>query len=60
MTLPKRLYFTLDKAAVELGCDIADIIHFAANGYVNLCIKVVTQDNTLQINLCRSGTLIWR
>lgn len=46
MTLPKRLYFTLDKAAVELGCDIADIIHFAANGYVNLCIKVVTQDNT--------------
>ena len=39
MTLPKRLYYTLDKAASELGCDISDIIHFVANGYANLCIK---------------------
>ncbi|VDR24275.1 Uncharacterised protein [Raoultella terrigena] len=45
MTLPKRLYFTLDKAASEVGCDIADIIHYAANGYVNVCIKCISQDN---------------
>ncbi|HGE8350846.1 TPA: hypothetical protein ACGD69_002202 [Serratia marcescens] len=40
MKLPDRLYYSLDKAAHELGCDFSDIIHYAANGYINLCLKV--------------------
>lgn len=40
MSLPKRLYYPLDKAAKELECDISDIIHFGANGYLSLCVKI--------------------
>ncbi|WP_151996149.1 hypothetical protein [Buttiauxella massiliensis] len=40
MKLPERLYYPLDKAAKKLNCDVSDIIHFAANGYTKLCVKV--------------------
>lgn len=40
MSLPQRLYYPLDKAAKELGCDVSDLIHFAANGDINICAKV--------------------
>ncbi|CAI1819176.1 Uncharacterised protein [Serratia liquefaciens] len=40
MKLPERLYYPLDNAAKELECDISDIIHYGANGYLNLCVKI--------------------
>lgn len=40
MTLPERLYYPLGKAATELGCDVSDIIHFAANRNLRLCVKI--------------------
>lgn len=44
MKLPNRLYYSLDKAAKELNCDVSDLIHYAANGYINLCVKIITED----------------
>ena len=54
MNLPERLYYPLDKAAKELGCDISDIIHYGANGFVNVCIKVYSSGKGF-----RSGNDDW-
>jgi hypothetical protein len=40
MSLPNNLYYPIIKAAKSLDCDIADIIHWAANGFIKLCVKV--------------------
>lgn len=41
MKLPDRLYYPLDKAAKKLSCDVSDIIHLAANGFIALCFKCI-------------------
>lgn len=48
MSLPQRLYYPLDKAAKELGCDVGDLIHFAANGDINICAKVFDRGEYFQ------------
>lgn len=47
MSLPQRLYYPLDKAAKELGCDVSDLIHFAANRKLKLCIRLHMQAEEL-------------
>lgn len=32
MALPERKYYTLQKAGIELGCEVDDLIHYAAIG----------------------------
>lgn len=39
--MPERLYYPLDKAAKKINCDVSDIIHLAANGYISLCFKFI-------------------
>ncbi|MEY0063917.1 hypothetical protein [Providencia hangzhouensis] len=41
MALPQRKYYTLDKAAKKIGgdVDVADLIHFAAVGIIELSVK---------------------
>ncbi|HIE6128570.1 TPA: hypothetical protein ACXN4M_001039 [Proteus mirabilis] len=38
MALPIRLYYPLDLAAKEIGCDINDLLHFASIGVLEICI----------------------
>lgn len=52
MSLPQRLYYPLDKAAKELGCDVSDLIHFAANGDINICVKVHDSGEYLEDIIC--------
>ncbi|WFL67415.1 hypothetical protein [Pantoea sp. X85] len=40
MPLPSHTYFTLKQAAKRADCDINDLLHFAANGSLQLCIKI--------------------
>lgn len=40
MALPEHKYYTLSQAAKKAGCEIADLIHFAAIGVLQLCIKI--------------------
>ncbi|MCV7760768.1 hypothetical protein OCJ35_22035 [Pluralibacter gergoviae] len=39
MALPQHKYFTLEQAAVKVGCTYEDLIHFASIGMLQLCIK---------------------
>lgn len=39
MPLPSHTYYTLKQAAKRAECDIDDLIHFAANGSLQLCVK---------------------
>ncbi|HHY3047087.1 hypothetical protein [Klebsiella michiganensis] len=39
MALPERKYYTLQKAGIELGCEVDDLIHYAAIGLLQLCVK---------------------
>lgn len=39
MTLPERKYYTLDKAAQILNIGVDDLIHYAAIGLLQVCIK---------------------
>ncbi|MBK5143419.1 hypothetical protein I2494_06745 [Budviciaceae bacterium BWR-B9] len=38
MALPTRLYYPLDLAAKEIGCDINELLHFASIGVLEICI----------------------
>nr|WP_139212151.1 hypothetical protein [Pluralibacter gergoviae] len=40
MALPKHKYYTLEQAAKKAGCGTDDLIHFAAIGVLELCIKI--------------------
>jgi hypothetical protein len=40
MPLPSHAYYTLKQAAKRAECEIDDLIHFAANGSLQLCIKL--------------------
>ncbi|HFQ7289834.1 TPA: hypothetical protein ACJHGT_004353 [Yersinia enterocolitica] len=40
MKLPEHRYYTLEKAAKTVGCDVSDLIHFAAIGVLQICIKM--------------------
>lgn len=41
MKLPERLYYPLNKAAKVLNCEVSDLIHLAANGYISLFFKII-------------------
>lgn len=56
MKLPERLYYPLDKAAIKLNCDVSDIMHFAANGYVSLCFRCII-DSMAKTDTCFDMTL---
>lgn len=47
MSLPQRLYYPLYKAAKLLGCDVDDLIHFAANRKTRLCIRLELSSSDL-------------
>ncbi|QNQ19385.1 hypothetical protein HF650_06230 [Kosakonia sp. SMBL-WEM22] len=38
MALPKREYYTLQQAAKKSGCEIEDLLHYAAIGVLQLCV----------------------
>lgn len=38
ITLPERVYYPIDKAAAFLGCDVIDIVHYAATGRAEVCV----------------------
>lgn len=40
MKLPEHKYYSLEKAAKIAECDVADLIHFAAIGFLQICIKM--------------------
>lgn len=40
MGLPKRLYYPLAQAAIELKCTVKDLIHFGAIGEVEICTLI--------------------
>ncbi|MFP2213713.1 MULTISPECIES: hypothetical protein [Enterobacter cloacae complex] len=40
MPLPEHKYYTLEQAAKRAGCGVADLVHFAAIGVLELCIKI--------------------
>ncbi|MBL5827018.1 hypothetical protein JBO46_12925 [Serratia fonticola] len=40
MALPEHKYYTLKQAAVKASCGIDDLIHFAAIGVLQLCVKI--------------------
>ncbi|MDX6073985.1 hypothetical protein SIK62_18350 [Klebsiella sp. CN_Kp107] len=40
MALPEHKYYTLNQAAKRVGCEVEDLIHFAAIGVLELCIKI--------------------
>ncbi|MGG5962921.1 hypothetical protein ACQSED_14695 [Salmonella enterica] len=40
MGLPEHKYYTLKQAAKKAECEVEDLIHFAAIGVLQLCIKV--------------------
>ncbi|EAS1836552.1 hypothetical protein BW014_12465 [Salmonella enterica] len=40
MRLPEHKYYTLKQAAKKAECEIEDLIHFAAIGLLQLCVKV--------------------
>jgi len=40
MPLPSHAYYTLKQAAKRADCDIDDLIHFAAIGSLQFCIKI--------------------
>jgi len=46
MALPEHKYYTLKQAAKKANCEVEDLIHFAANGKLELCIKVPDLDYT--------------
>ncbi|MCX9162576.1 hypothetical protein [Escherichia coli] len=40
MKLPAHKYYSLDKAAKLAGCEVSDLIHYAAIGVLEICIKI--------------------
>ncbi|QRN39599.1 hypothetical protein [Pectobacterium carotovorum] len=38
MGLPKREYYTLQQAAKKSGCEVEDLLHYAAIGVLQLCV----------------------
>ena len=46
MALPEHRYYTLKQAAKKAGCEVEDLIHFAAIGMLQLCIKVPDLSHT--------------
>ncbi|MBT0727431.1 hypothetical protein HGT73_08525 [Rosenbergiella australiborealis] len=44
MALPEHKYYTLKQAAKKANCEIEDLIHFAAIGKLQLCIKTPDLD----------------
>jgi hypothetical protein len=38
MGLPKREYYTLQQAARKADCEIEDLLHFAAIGFLQICV----------------------
>lgn len=46
MALPKHKYYTLKQAAKKAGCEVEDLIHFAAIGMLQLCIKAPDLSHT--------------
>lgn len=40
MPLPLRKYYSLEKAALNVGCDVDDLIHYAVIGLLQLCVKI--------------------
>ncbi|QUG53859.1 hypothetical protein KDU74_09400 [Enterobacter cloacae] len=38
MALPKREYYTLQQAAKKSGCEVEDLLHYAAIGVLQLCV----------------------
>lgn len=38
--LPSHKYYSLEKAAMLAGCEVSDLIHFAAIGVLELCTKI--------------------
>ncbi|HBZ16790.1 MAG TPA: hypothetical protein DEO73_13640 [Pantoea sp.] len=40
MKLPSHKYYPLEKAAKLANCDVADLIHYAAIGVLEICVKV--------------------
>lgn len=40
MKLPTHKYYSLEKAASLAGCEVSDLIHFAAIGVLEICIKI--------------------
>lgn len=45
--LPEPLYFCLADAAAELGCTTSKLLHFAAIGKLELCLRVDDDDRLL-------------
>ena len=43
MALPERQYYTLEKAVKMLKCDVEDLIHHAANGELEICVRINKQ-----------------
>ena len=40
MKLPTHKYYSLEKAASLAGCEVSDLIHFAAIGVLEICMKI--------------------
>lgn len=40
MKLPAHKYYSLDKAAKLAGCEVSDLIHYAAIGVLEICTKI--------------------
>lgn len=40
MALPKRKYYSLEKAAKELECDVDDLLHYASLGILQICVYI--------------------
>lgn len=43
MALPEHKYYTLKQAAKKAGCEIEDLIHFAAIGVLQLSVKIPSE-----------------
>lgn len=54
MSLPKRLYYSLGKAAEKLKCSVSDILHLGATGRIEVCAYVndiKSKPNNLSVNV---------
>ncbi len=55
MALPKREYYTLQQAAKKSGCEVEDLLHYAAIGVLQLCVHYEESKNQIAlVILCLS------
>lgn len=51
MKLPERKYYSINDAAIKLGCSVNDILHYASVGLLNLCVYLDLKCNVDEKNI---------